>query len=108
MFETVHLRLGLKPTHQGLCAVLSHSAVSDQGLSQAGIHGTQFQDLMKLRFLMSHCKIKFRGRPSNRQEVDLFGFRGKHIPRVWAVTEDEPVAVECGAVSVSELGDFIC
>ena len=51
---------------------------------------------------------EFSERDSNRSEVDLFGFRGKHTPRVRAVTEDEPVAVECGAVSVSELGDFIC
>ena len=28
----------------------------DQDLNLAKIHGTWFQDLMKLRFLMSHCR----------------------------------------------------
>ena len=37
--------------------MLSHSVVSDQDLSQGKIHGACFQDLMKLRFLMSRCKI---------------------------------------------------
>ena len=54
VLETVYLRLGLKPTWQGLCALLSHSLVSDQDLSLAKTHGAWFQDLMKLRFLMSH------------------------------------------------------
>lgn len=37
--------------------MLSHSLMSNQDLSQAKIHGACFQDLMKLRFLMSRCKI---------------------------------------------------
>ena len=40
----------------GLCAMLSHSVVSNQDLSLAKAHGAWFQDLVKLRFLMSHCK----------------------------------------------------
>ena len=39
-----------------LCAMLSHSVVSDWDLSLAKTHSAWFQDLMKLRFLMSHCK----------------------------------------------------
>ena len=54
MFETVYLRLGLKT--MWLCAMLSHSVVSDWDLSLAKTHSAWFQDLMKLRFLMSHCK----------------------------------------------------
>ena len=65
VFETIHLRLGLKPTWQGLCAMLSHSVMSDWNLSPAKNHGAWFQDLIKLRFLMSHCK-KISERHSNR------------------------------------------
>ena len=54
MFEAVYLRLGLKP--MWLCAMLSHSVVSDWDLSLAKTHSAWFQDLMKLRFLMSRCK----------------------------------------------------
>ena len=57
-----------------LCLV---TVMSYQDLSLAKTHGAQFQDLMKLRFFMSHCK-KFSERHSNRQEVDLFKFREKH------------------------------
>ena len=56
VFETVYLRLGLKPTWQVLCAMLSHSVGFYQDLSKAKAHGASFQDLMKLRFLISHCK----------------------------------------------------
>ena len=65
VFETVYLRLGLKPTWQGLCAMLSHSVIYDWDLSPAKTQGAWFQDLMKLRVLMSHCK-KFSERHSNR------------------------------------------
>ena len=68
--------------------MFSHSVVSDWDLSPAKTHGAWFQDLMKLRFLMFHCK-KFSERHSERSEVDLFRFREKHTPRVGAITEDE-------------------
>ena len=42
VFETVYLRLGLKPTWQGLCATLSHSVVFEWDLSPAKTHGAWF------------------------------------------------------------------
>ena len=60
VFEAVYLRLGLKPTWQGLCAMLSHSVISDWDLSLDKTHGAWFQDLMKLGFLMYHCKNSVR------------------------------------------------
>ena len=45
-----------------LCLV---TVMSYQDLSLAKTHGAQFQDLVKLRFFMSHCK-KFSERHSNR------------------------------------------
>ena len=39
-----------------VCAILSHSVMSDPDLSPPKIHSAWFQDLVKLRFLMSHCK----------------------------------------------------
>ena len=56
MLKTLYLILGLKPTWQGLCAMFSHSVVSDWDLSPVKPQGSWFQELMKLRFLMSHCK----------------------------------------------------
>ena len=49
VLATVFLRLGLKPTWQGLCAIFSHSVVSDWDLSPAKTHSAWLQDLMKLR-----------------------------------------------------------
>ena len=62
VLEIVYLILGLKPTRQGFCAMLSHSVVSDWDLSLTKTQGAWFQDLMKLRLLMSHCKISVRDR----------------------------------------------
>ena len=56
LLETVYLRLGLKPVLQGLCSILSHSIIFHWDLSPSNTHGTWFQDLMKLRLLMSYCK----------------------------------------------------
>ena len=36
--------------------MLSHSVGFYQDLSKAKAHGAWFQDLMKLRFLISHCR----------------------------------------------------
>ena len=41
-FETVYLRFGLKPTWQGLCAMLSHSVMSNRDLSPAKTHSAWF------------------------------------------------------------------
>ena len=56
VFETVYLKLGFKPTWQGLCALLGHSVMSGMDSHLAKTHGAWFQDLMKLRFLASHCR----------------------------------------------------
>ena len=50
--------------------MLSHSVTSDWDLSLAKAHGAWFQDLMKLRFLMSHCK-KFSEGHSGRLTVSF-------------------------------------
>ena len=55
VLETVYLRLGLKPTWQGLCL-----CNIQLGLELAKTHGAWLQDLMKLRFLMSHRKNSVR------------------------------------------------
>ena len=38
--------------------MLSHSVMSNWDLSSANIYDAWYQDLKKLRFLMSHCKKK--------------------------------------------------
>ena len=42
VFEAIYLKLGLKPTWQGLCAMLNHSVVSDWNLSPGKPHRTWF------------------------------------------------------------------
>ena len=56
VFETVYLRLSLKPTWQGLCAMLNHSVLFNWDLSPAKTQGAWFQDPVKLRLLVSHRK----------------------------------------------------
>ena len=77
--------------------MFSHSVVSGWDSCLARTHSAWLQDLMKLRpdvSLQNFCE-----RHSSRQEVDLFGFREKHTHRVWAITEESAVAMECGVVS---------
>ena len=50
VFETVYLRLGLKSSWQGLCAMLSHSFMFKWDLSPAKTQSAWFQDLINLRF----------------------------------------------------------
>ena len=108
VFETIYLRLGLKPTWQGLCAMLSHSVASDWDLSLAKTHSAWFQVLMKLRFLMSHCRNNL--------------VRDKGIGKKWVYSDTERstlhrqceplqranVAVEGSVASFYRLGNFIC
>ena len=42
VFETIYLRLGLRPTWRGLWAMLSHSVMSDWDLSPVKTHGAWF------------------------------------------------------------------
>ena len=57
--ETVYHRLGLEPTCLGLEPSQNpawDSNPSGWNSNPAKTHSTWFQDLMKLRFLMSHCR----------------------------------------------------
>ena len=61
----------------------------DQDSNLAKTHGTWFQDLMKLRFLMSHCR-----KSSVRDDVidkkwAYSHSEGNTLHRVWATPEDE-------------------
>ena len=81
--------------------MLSQSVVSDWDLSSAKTHSVWFQDLMKLRFLRSHCRKIQRdtviGKRIQRQAQST-----EHVPsqRVY------PAAMKC-VVSFCELDDFI-
>ena len=57
VFGTVYLRLGLKPTWQGLCVMLCHSVISYWDLSPTKTNCAWFQDLMssKLWFFQQSC-----------------------------------------------------
>ena len=80
--------LGLKPSqYTGW-----DSNPRDQDLNPAKVHGTWFQDLMDLRFLMSHHR-----RYSVTDQVDLF----KEIQReahptdtVWTIAEGQSSSLE--------------
>ena len=90
--ETVYHRLGLEPTWLGLepsqnpgWALNPHSWDSNP----AKTHSTWFQDLMKLRFLMSHHR-----KNSVRDKVIgkkwLYSDTDKNTPhRVWAIAQGE-------------------
>ena len=88
--------------------MLSHSVASDWDLSLAKTHRAWFQVLMKLRFLMSHWGKKKKKSVRDTGIGRRFRFRENHTPRVWAITEGSEGARECGVVSFSKLGDFIC
>ena len=49
----------------------------DQDLSLAKTHSAWFQDLMKLRFLMSHCR---KNSVKDKVIVKKWVFREKHTP----------------------------
>ena len=73
----------------------------------AKTHGTWFQDLMKLRVMMSHCRKK-----SVRDKV--IGNKWIYsdlerciLYRVWVIGEDK-CSLEIGLVSFYRLGNFIC
>ena len=74
MLETVYLRLGLLPCGKD----------SNPGK----IHGSWFQDLMKLRFLISHCrKNSVRDKAIGKKWIYSDSERST-LHRVWAITED--------------------
>ena len=72
--------------------MLSHSIISDWDLSLDKTHGAWFQDLMKLRFLMNHCKNSVRDTAIGKRLICLDLERSR-LHRVWAITEGE---CKCG------------
>ena len=56
---------------------------------------------------MSHCKNSVRDLAIGKRWVCLDSERST-FHRVWAITEETTVAVECGIASFFELGDFMC
>ena len=68
VLETVYLRLGLEP-----CGKDSNPA---------RIHGAWFQDPVKLRFLISHCrKNSVRDKAIGKKWICSDPFREKHTPQ---------------------------
>ena len=55
---------------------------------------------------MSHCKNSVRDTAIGKSWVCLDSERSTHH-RVWAITEECTVAMECGVVSFCKLRDFI-
>ena len=57
--------------------------------------------------LISHCKNSVRDTVIGKRWICLDSEK-RTLHRVWAITEESEVAMECGVVSFCELGDFIC
>ena len=89
VFETIYLRLGLKHTWQELCTMLSHSVISDCDLSPAKTHSAWFWGLMKLRFLMSHCKKNLVRHKAVGKRWICSDSERSTPHRVWAIAEGE-------------------
>ena len=71
----------------------------------AKTHSTWFQDLMKLRLLMSHGrKNSVRDKVIGKKWI-YSGTERSTLHRVWAVAN---AATKCGLVSFYRLGNFIC
>ena len=87
VFETIYLRLGLKHTWQELCTMLSHSVISDCDLSPAKTHSAWFWGLMKLRFLMSHCKKNLVRHKAVGKRWICSDSERSTVNRVWAIAE---------------------
>ena len=77
--------------------MLSQSVVSNWDLSLAKTDGASFQDLMKLRFLMSHCKKNsVRETAIGKRQICSDSERST-VHRVCAITEGECGSYEmCG------------
>ena len=76
-------------------------------LSLAKTHGAWLQDLMKLRFMMPHCK-KFSERHSEVRGRFVWIQREAHSTGCKPLQRVSSVAMEYDVVSFCELGDFIC
>ena len=63
---------------------------------------------MKLRFLMSHHrKNSVRDKVMGKKWIYSDSERST-LHRVWAITEESAVGMECGVASFFELSDFTC
>ena len=83
--EMVYLRLGLKPSQNPAWDQNPHGWDSNP----AKIHSTWFQDLMKLRFLMSnHRKNSVRDKVIGKKWIYSDTERST-FHRVWTITESE-------------------
>ena len=106
--ETIHLGLGLEPMWLGLKPSQNPAwDLNPRGWDSnpAKKHGTWFQDLMKLRFLMSHHR---KNSSRDRSEVDLLRLRGSTPHRQCRPSQRVSVALRCGGVSFYRLSNFIC
>ena len=81
---------------QGLCAMLSHSVISDWDLSLTKIHGAWFYDLMKLRLLMSHNKNSVRDREIGKRWICSDSERSTHQE---CGPSQRGVAMECDVLN---------
>ena len=85
--------------------------ISDRDSSPAKTHGTWFQGLIKLRFLMSHHrKNSVRNNVIGKKWIYSDSERSI-LHRVYAVpstSQRARAAVKCGLVSFYRLGNFIC
>ena len=84
VFETTYLKLGLEPS-QNLAWDVS-PCVWDS--NPAKTHGTWFQDLMKLRFLMSHHR-KSSVRDKVIGKKCIYSDLERSTDKVWAMAESE-------------------
>ena len=63
---------------------------------------------MKLRLLMSHYKKNSARDIAIGKRWICSDSERSTLHKVWAITEETAVTMECGVVSCGELGDFIC
>ena len=56
---------------------------------------------------MSHCKNSIRDTVIGKKWICSDSERST-LHRVWVITEESTVAIECGVVRFYELDDFIC
>ena len=114
--ETVYLILGLKSVYwdsnpvKTLPGTWTHVAATWTGPKPMVFQlrsQTWFQDLMNLRFLISH-RTSYSVRDSDRQEVDLFRSERKTLNQEYGpLQKASAVALKSGMVSFYGLGNFI-
>ena len=85
--------------------MISHSVISKWDLRLAKTHSAWLQDLMKLRFLMSHCKNSVGDTVIGKRWICSDSERSTLQERGPSQRE---AAMEYGVVSFRGLGDFIC